>query len=136
MIVKIDNPRGNYYGGLTAAPVTRTMLQQALASRRVAIDRSRLAPQEDDACPRSTRRRRQWDCPRGALLAVPARLSDAPAADGARCRRADRCARPLLRFIAAVSASPFRASATCSGPILPAATAPAPVQSVAVWADQ
>jgi cell division protein FtsI (penicillin-binding protein 3) len=47
VIVKIDNPRGNYYGGLTAAPVTRTMLQQALASRRVAIDRSRLTPQED-----------------------------------------------------------------------------------------
>jgi len=42
VIVKIDNPQGNYYGGLTAAPVTRTMLQQALASRRVAIDRSRL----------------------------------------------------------------------------------------------
>jgi cell division protein FtsI (penicillin-binding protein 3) len=43
VIVKIDNPKGKYYGGLTAAPVTRTMLQQALASRRVAIDRSRLA---------------------------------------------------------------------------------------------
>jgi cell division protein FtsI (penicillin-binding protein 3) len=42
VIVKIDNPQGNYYGGLTAAPVTRTMLQQALTSRRVAIDRSRL----------------------------------------------------------------------------------------------
>jgi cell division protein FtsI (penicillin-binding protein 3) len=44
VVVKIDNPRGHYYGGLTAAPVTRTMLQQALASRRVAIDRGRLAP--------------------------------------------------------------------------------------------
>ena len=44
LVVKIDNPRGKYYGGLTAAPVTRTMLQQALASRRVAIDRSRLTP--------------------------------------------------------------------------------------------
>jgi cell division protein FtsI (penicillin-binding protein 3) len=42
VIVKIDNPQGKYYGGLTAAPVTRTMLQQALASRRIAIDRSRL----------------------------------------------------------------------------------------------
>ena len=51
VVVKIDNPRGHYYGGLTAAPVTRTMLQQALASRRVAIDRSRLAPQ-DSASPR------------------------------------------------------------------------------------
>lgn len=43
VIVKIDNPKGKYYGGLTAAPVTRRMLQQALASRRVAIDRSRFA---------------------------------------------------------------------------------------------
>lgn len=45
VIVKIDNPRGKYYGGLTAAPVTRTMLQQALASHRVAIDRGRLIDQ-------------------------------------------------------------------------------------------
>ena len=54
VIVKIDNPRGNYYGGLTAAPVTRTMLQQALASRRVAIDRGRLAAQDtvEPAAPR------------------------------------------------------------------------------------
>jgi cell division protein FtsI (penicillin-binding protein 3) len=54
VIVKIDNPRGNYYGGLTAAPVTRTMLQQALASRRVAIDRGRLAAQDtvEPASPR------------------------------------------------------------------------------------
>jgi cell division protein FtsI (penicillin-binding protein 3) len=44
VIVKIDNPKGSYYGGRTAAPVTRTMLQQALASRRIAIDRGRLAP--------------------------------------------------------------------------------------------
>ena len=51
VVVKIDNPRGDYYGGLTAAPVTRTMLQQALASRRVAIDRSRLAPR-DSGLPR------------------------------------------------------------------------------------
>jgi cell division protein FtsI (penicillin-binding protein 3) len=43
VIVKIDNPKGRYYGGLTAAPVTRTMLQQALASQQVAIDRARLA---------------------------------------------------------------------------------------------
>jgi cell division protein FtsI (penicillin-binding protein 3) len=49
VIVKIDNPRGNYYGGLTAAPVTRTMLQQALASRRVAIDRGRLTAPDSTA---------------------------------------------------------------------------------------
>jgi cell division protein FtsI (penicillin-binding protein 3) len=46
VIVKLDNPQGKYYGGLTAAPVTRTMLQQALASRRIAINRSRLTSPE------------------------------------------------------------------------------------------
>lgn len=46
VIVKIDDPKGSYYGGSTAAPVTRMMLQQSLASRRVAIDRGRLAPPE------------------------------------------------------------------------------------------
>jgi cell division protein FtsI (penicillin-binding protein 3) len=46
VIVKIDNPRGSYYGGLIAAPVTRTMIQQALASRRVSIDRGRLVPRD------------------------------------------------------------------------------------------
>jgi hypothetical protein len=51
VIVKIDNPKGSYYGGQTAAPVTRTMLQQSLASRRVAIDRGRLAPGEAGAIP-------------------------------------------------------------------------------------
>jgi cell division protein FtsI (penicillin-binding protein 3) len=49
VIVKIDNPKGNYYGGLTAAPVTRSMLEQALASQRVAIDRARLAAPDSAA---------------------------------------------------------------------------------------
>lgn len=48
VIVKIDNPKGRYYGGEIAAPVTRTMLQQALASRRIAIDRRRLASASAD----------------------------------------------------------------------------------------
>lgn len=46
VIVKIDNPQGDYYGGQTAAPLTRHMLQQALASRQVAIDRSRFVVKE------------------------------------------------------------------------------------------
>ena len=43
MVVKIDNPRaGAYVAARTAAPVTRAVLQQALAARDVAIDRARL----------------------------------------------------------------------------------------------
>jgi len=39
-VVTIDHPRGAYYGGLTAAPVTAEMLQQALAARRSTLARS------------------------------------------------------------------------------------------------
>ena len=43
VVVTIDNPtKGSYYGGATAAPVTKRMLEQALASRFIAIDRARL----------------------------------------------------------------------------------------------
>jgi cell division protein FtsI (penicillin-binding protein 3) len=47
VIVKIDDPKGEYYGGLTAAPLTRVMLEEALASRQSAIDRRRLAEGRD-----------------------------------------------------------------------------------------
>ncbi len=51
VIVKIENPKGEYYGGLTAAPLTKMMLQQALASHRVAINRSALATAESAQAP-------------------------------------------------------------------------------------
>jgi cell division protein FtsI (penicillin-binding protein 3) len=51
VIVKLDDPEGSYYGGLVAAPVTRTMLEQALASHRVAINRSRLASRDTSSGP-------------------------------------------------------------------------------------
>ncbi|HET7791089.1 MAG TPA: penicillin-binding transpeptidase domain-containing protein [Gemmatimonadales bacterium] len=44
VVVKIENPhKGSYFAAQTAAPVTRAMLEQALASRDVALDRARLA---------------------------------------------------------------------------------------------
>jgi len=59
LVVKIDNPhKGSYFAAQTAAPVTRSMLEQALAARTVALDRARLstaapraaaAPADDDA---------------------------------------------------------------------------------------
>jgi cell division protein FtsI (penicillin-binding protein 3) len=58
LVVKLDNPhKGSYFAAQTAAPVTRSMLEQALAARTVALDRARLstavpraaaAPLEDD----------------------------------------------------------------------------------------
>jgi cell division protein FtsI (penicillin-binding protein 3) len=51
VIVKIDNPQGQYYGGLTAAPLTRAMLDEALAARSSALDRARLAGEFPSAPP-------------------------------------------------------------------------------------
>lgn len=43
VVVKIDDPKSRkVYGGETAAPLTRTMLEEALSARRSAIDRRRL----------------------------------------------------------------------------------------------
>jgi hypothetical protein len=52
VVVRIVDPRsGEYYGGLVAAPLTRRMLQDALAARRSAIDRSRFAERAPTAEP-------------------------------------------------------------------------------------
>lgn len=40
VIVKIDDPKGAYYGGETAAPLLRVMLEQALQARQSALSRS------------------------------------------------------------------------------------------------
>lgn len=43
VFVKLDSPQGTYYGGATAAPVTRATLEAVLAARRPPIDRRALA---------------------------------------------------------------------------------------------
>jgi cell division protein FtsI (penicillin-binding protein 3) len=55
ILVKIDNPRGQYFGGLTAAPVTKAVLEAALASRNASLDRGTLAASRQDPRRDSTR---------------------------------------------------------------------------------
>lgn len=44
ILVKLDNPRGaSYYGGRVAAPVSKVVLEAAIAARDASLDRSRLA---------------------------------------------------------------------------------------------
>lgn len=43
ILVKLDNPVGAYYGGRTAAPLTKVVLEAAIASRDAALDRRQLA---------------------------------------------------------------------------------------------
>ena len=42
LVVKLDDPQGSYFAGSTAAPVVRTILEAALATPGVALDRGRL----------------------------------------------------------------------------------------------
>lgn len=43
ILVKLDDPTSSYYGGKTAAPVFKTILQAALAARDASLDRGALA---------------------------------------------------------------------------------------------
>ena len=42
-LVKLDSPQGAYYGGVTAAPVTRATLEAALAARSTPLDKRAVA---------------------------------------------------------------------------------------------
>lgn len=46
IIVKLDNPKSTIFGGTAAAPVSKIVLQAAIASRDAALDRSSLASSE------------------------------------------------------------------------------------------
>jgi cell division protein FtsI (penicillin-binding protein 3) len=67
-VVKLDAPRGSY-AALTAAPLTRRMLEQALAARSQGLDRGRFAREAGAAAP-GPQTRRATDGPR-AVVAWP-----------------------------------------------------------------
>jgi cell division protein FtsI (penicillin-binding protein 3) len=136
VIVKIDNPRGKYYGGLTAAPVTRTMLQQALASRRIAIDRSRFT-ERDSARPREpTAGIARVGMPR-VVLSWPYRF--AVPSTGPR-RIPEVAGRPAREAVLALHRRGFRVTLRGLGRVSrtlpPGGDAALPGSSIVVWADQ
>ena len=80
VIVKIDNPRGGaFYGGLTAAPLTRWMLEQALQARQGAETRGRLARGDEGGPPtRPAPRREPRQAPVVVLLPVADQADEEP----------------------------------------------------------
>jgi len=103
VVVKIDNPRkGSYFAAHTAAPVTRAMLQQALAARQVALDRASLSdaapvalaspagpppPAEEEAGAPAVL---PWPLPPDSARAVPAARRAVPDVTGLPLREAVR----------------------------------------------
>ena len=85
LVVKIDEPEGEYFGGTTAAPVVRTILEAALATPAAALDRARLTRRQAPgaaAVPAGA-------APREGARAVTLDWPPAPlAADGAAASRA------------------------------------------------
>ena len=71
VVVRVSNPKGDFYGGRTAAPMTKAIVQAALASRDAAIDPSALRR-------RSTGSVVQAGARPAATVAATARQSDAP----------------------------------------------------------
>ncbi|MFL5459774.1 MAG: penicillin-binding transpeptidase domain-containing protein [Gemmatimonadales bacterium] len=135
VIVKIDNPQGKYYGGLTAAPVTRTMLQQALASRRVAIDRSRFADVDTAPVPEP-----QTSSTAGTMARLVVSLPyTSPKVDRAARLVPELSGRPVREAALLLHRQGFRVTLRGLGRV--SRTAPAagdmaaPGTTVVVWAD-
>ena len=77
-VVTIEHPRGEYYGGLTAAPMTADMLRQALAARRSAIARNATIDESLPVRASAARRTEPKSRPVSTAVSVPV------AAGGAR----------------------------------------------------
>ena len=74
VLVKLDNPRGAYYGGKTAAPVAKAVLQAAIAARDASLNRGDLASQRARYVPPGA----ELDRPQGRIVATGRVGSDAP----------------------------------------------------------
>jgi cell division protein FtsI (penicillin-binding protein 3) len=99
VLVKIDRPTGAYYGGQTAAPVTRAVLEAAIAARDAALDRRALASRESlealaKAGPHAEDLR---EAERVLDEQPPAHVVDLPLARHARVKRTPARAVPNVR---------------------------------------
>ena len=74
IVVKLDNPRGAYYGGKTAAPVAKAVLQAAIAARGASLDRGDLATQRVQYIPPDA----GGDAPASRVVATGRVGADAP----------------------------------------------------------
>ena len=74
VLVKLDRPRGAYYGGKTAAPVAKAVLQAAIAARDASLDRGDLAQQRVRYVPPAA----ELDAPARRVVAAGRVGRDAP----------------------------------------------------------
>lgn len=80
VVVKLDNPQGMYYGGKTAAPVAKAVIEAALAARGALPDVPRLAASAKPVAETAAARLDSSGAPRESLVAdvVAADTGDVP----------------------------------------------------------
>lgn len=135
IVVRIEAPtRGSYYGGAVAAPLTRRVLEQALASRHIAIDRRRLADlAPGEYAPRPERVSRAEAVLPVTRVALPLRKgADTSAARGEAVQVPEVAGRDLRAAVLALHERGFRVSLRGTG--LPVRTDPAAGVTVAAGA--
>jgi cell division protein FtsI (penicillin-binding protein 3) len=103
IVVKLDNPAGVYYGGKTAAPVTKVVLEAAIAARDAALNRASLAarvrePRKTDTAPVVA------TAPRAADTATPPAASPVPVLAVLPETPLDTTPVPVKRFVVDLSA--------------------------------
>jgi cell division protein FtsI (penicillin-binding protein 3) len=107
VVVKLSSPKGDFYGGHTAAPMTKTVLQAALAARDAALDRSALA--------RARARPVQAGAARTATVRLQKTQSDSrrtTVADARRTTEADEPRTTQASVVVHLPAKPERARAS------------------------
>lgn len=120
VIIKIDNPKGAFYGGETAAPLMRVMLEQALQARQSALNRTRLAGPAPDPAPPGPRARRPA---REAPVVVTLPLAGSPPSEPARVTVPDVAGRSVREAALALHRRGFRVQVRGRGVV--SATRPA-----------
>jgi len=131
--VKLDRPQGDYYGGLTAAPVTRATLQAILAARSPSLDRRALLGMRTSGH-RPAAARQMDDEPvlggrEGTYVFLDNRLPAAPRADRAPVPVPDLAGLPLRDAARRLHALGFQVRVQGGGAVkgtLPAAGAVLP----------
>jgi cell division protein FtsI (penicillin-binding protein 3) len=108
-LVKLDEPKGAYYGGATAAPVTRATLEAALAAWSTPIDRRAVAtaPSELPVLPPS-RERAAAVSVRPITLDAPDRGAVEPSLPVAFVRASARTPAGAARIVPDVAGAPAR----------------------------
>ena len=118
-LVRLDRPKGAYYGGLAAAPVMRATLAAALAARETALDRravaAAVAPSRSAEEKPTTPRRARVEAPTDAALPTVATPPPAGpfifAMNAAPLRRIDDATAPAAREVPAVKGLALRDAA-------------------------